>query len=309
MPGLQTPQQLKVLFTTLYSQFDNAIQQQGATDLSALVTEVPSTDLYNTYAWLGLIPKWREWIGQRAVQGLKQRAYTIYNKDYECTVGVDRNSFDDARMIDARMVVTNMAKEAVSLVSDLILDLLVNGQSRVAYDGQNFFDTDHPIDMDTVTGSQSNYEASGFALTRANFITARARMRSFVGENGRSMRIARDPAALYLVVPSELEQTAIDIVGVDNIAIAGGTQTNTLKNAAKILVVPELSLYSTTRWYLADSSGALGPFIFQRRQEPRIVLPRPDDPSLLWHKEYPFMGDARFGAGYALWAKTFSGAA
>ena len=37
----------------------------------------------------------REWIGDREIQNLSASDYTIKNKDYELTVGVDRNDIED----------------------------------------------------------------------------------------------------------------------------------------------------------------------------------------------------------------------
>src|SRR5688572_8144863 len=179
--GLTTPVSLRNLYTTLSNTFEG-MRGTVSTDLMTLVKKVPTTDSFNTYAWLGGFPKFREWVGPRAVNGLKQRAYTMTVKDYELTIGIDRNTLDDAKMVEANMIVAGMAEEGQNLYRDLVVDLLVNGHTRVAYDGQYFFDTDHATDVDLGAGTQSNYEATGFALTTANFIAARARMRGYRGE-------------------------------------------------------------------------------------------------------------------------------
>lgn len=305
MPGLTTPTTLRQLYTSLRKNFDVGLGQ-GSSDLSVLATSIPSTVKIETYAWLGAFPKFREWIGQRMVQGLKERVFQITNKDYESTIGVDRNALDDGQLASAQMIVQNMGLEAKRLVNDLLITALTNGHAAACYDGQNFFDTDHPTDPDLGAGTQSNYEASGFALTRANFITARGRMRAFKGENGRPFGAGNN---LVLVVPLALEQTAIDIVGVDNVAVAGGVQTNTLKGAAKIVVVPELDAVSTTAWYLFDvGPGDPKPLILQTRQAPRFQSKtNPDEENVFWHKEYIFGGDCRYGVGYGAWFKAFKG--
>lgn len=53
------------------------------------------------YAWLGDIPGMREWIGDREVQNLTASDYTIKNKDFELTVGVDRNAIEDDIVLEA----------------------------------------------------------------------------------------------------------------------------------------------------------------------------------------------------------------
>lgn len=305
MPGMIVPTTLKNLFTRLYSSFEQGLQSERATDLAVLYERIPLTTSVATFSWLGAIPKFREWVGQRYVHGLAQRAYQLTVKDYELTIGIDRNTLDDNVFAEKNMVVRGMAEEAINLPRDLIINLLINGHTSAAYDGQNFFDTDHPLDPTGAAGSQSNYQSSGFALTRANFITARARIRGFQAENG---RVFGGRGRFVLVVPAALEQTAIDIVGVDMIAIAGGVQRNTLLNAASIIVVPELDATSTTAWYLFEVGGMPPPFILIERQAPRFVTrDAPGDDNLFWHKEYVFGADARFGAGYGAWFRAFKG--
>jgi phage major head subunit gpT-like protein len=306
MSGMIVPVTLKALFTRLYNTF-KGVTSAPATDLSVLATEVPVTSSFATFAWLGAFPRFREWLGQRVVNGLAQRLYQMFVKDYELTIAIDRNSLDDNMLAEKNMVVQGMAEEAVNLPRDLIIDLLANGHARVAYDGQNFFDTDHPLDPSGPAGSQSNYESTGFALTRNNFIAARTRIRRFKNENG---RVFGGRGRLKLVVPAALEQTAIDIVGVDTIAIAGGTQKNTLLGAADIIVVPELDDVSTTAWYLFEVGSMPPPMIMLVRQTPRFaVKDGPTDENVFWNKEYQFGADARYGAGYGAWFKAFKGVA
>jgi phage major head subunit gpT-like protein len=298
MAGLTTPVALRNLFTKLYSTFDEVGVPGNLSSLDEIILRVPSTSKYNTYGFLDGFPKFREWIGQRAVRGLSQRVYQIYNKDYEDTIGIDRDTFDDAQLIDAQLPVRLLAEASKQLPFDLVIDLLRNGHARVGYDGQNFFDTDHPTNIDNVTGTQSNYRTS-FALTRTNFITARADMMKWSGASGRVFgSIPR-----LLIVPPELEQTALDIVAPGVVAVGGVAINNTLSNAARVVVIPELSVDATT-WYLADPSGALKPLILQERQAPRFVSKtNPSDDNMFWHKEYIFGADARYGAGYGAWFK------
>lgn len=298
MPGPNVPITIRNLRTNLYSTFTE-MQGSASTPLVDLYEKVPSTTLFNTYAWLGAFPRFREWIGPRYVRSLAQRVYQIYNKTYELTIGQDEGYSEDMGLADMQLIMRGIARAAIDLPNDLIIDLLQNGQTRVGYDGQYFFDTDHPVNLDSVSGSQSNYEASSFALTRANFIAARLRLYKFQGENG---RVFPAPQRLLLVVPPSLQATAEDIILLDNIAVAGGTQANTLRNAATIVVVPELES-APTAWYLFGVGGNAPPaFILQERRAPRFVVKnQPDDDNKFWNGEDIFGADARYGAGYGAW--------
>jgi phage major head subunit gpT-like protein len=53
--------------------------------------EVPSSTAENKYGWLKQLPGMSEWVGPRTIQNLSQADYAIRNKDFELTVGVQRN--------------------------------------------------------------------------------------------------------------------------------------------------------------------------------------------------------------------------
>src|SRR6185312_14082788 len=59
---------------------------------------VPSTTRTNDYRWLGKLKGMREWIGDRVINNLEQSGFQIVNKDFENTVGVDRNDFKDDQL-------------------------------------------------------------------------------------------------------------------------------------------------------------------------------------------------------------------
>ena len=68
---------------------------KGEPMYNAVATVVPSTTKSNTYGWLGQWPGFREWIGDRDLNSIKEHSYAIVNKDYESTVAVDRNDIED----------------------------------------------------------------------------------------------------------------------------------------------------------------------------------------------------------------------
>ena len=88
------PQTLRGIYVAFNTVFNKAL-----TEVQPMYTEIasviPSTTDSETYAWLGDIPGMREWIGDREVQNLTASDYTIKNKDFELTVGVDRNAIED----------------------------------------------------------------------------------------------------------------------------------------------------------------------------------------------------------------------
>ncbi|MER9128031.1 Mu-like prophage major head subunit gpT family protein [Mesorhizobium sp. M0959] len=110
-----------------------------------LAMTVPSTARQEHYGWLGQVPQMREWIGDRIVTGLALHNYTIINKDFEQTISVPRNDMQDDQYGLLSPFVTDMGRAAAEMPDQLVMGLLANGFTGLCYDGQNFFDTDHPV--------------------------------------------------------------------------------------------------------------------------------------------------------------------
>lgn len=149
---------LNTLFVAFQAAFAGALSANEAQALyTQIATVVPSTTRSNEYGWLGKIPGMREWIGDRVVHGLMAHGYSIRNKPYELTVGVDRDDISDDNIGIYTPLMAEMGRSAAIHPDQLSFGLLAAGTSTQCYDGQNFFDTDHPvIGADGSEGVQSN---------------------------------------------------------------------------------------------------------------------------------------------------------
>jgi len=121
---------------------------------------IPSTGASNTYAWLSKFPKIREWVGDRVVNSMKEQAYQILNKLYEATLGVARTDIEDDNLGQYRTLARAQADEVEAFRNRLIAALLSGGFAGLCYDGQFFFDTDHPV--------YPNVDGTGVAATVSN---------------------------------------------------------------------------------------------------------------------------------------------
>lgn len=134
-------QRLGVGFQT---RFQNALKT--ATSLrGALCTDVPSSARSEDYGWLADLPGVREWIGDRKVRQLAANNYNIVNKDWEATFEVDRNDIDDDNLGLYGTKIDLLADAANRHPDELSFGLLKAGFTTDCYDGQYFFDTDHPV--------------------------------------------------------------------------------------------------------------------------------------------------------------------
>lgn len=114
-------------------------------DWDKIATRIPSTTKSNTYGWLSSWPRLREWIGDRQVKSLSESSYTVVNKPFESTVGVPRTAIEDDEFGVYGPMMKEMGQAAAEHPDDEVFSLLAAGFTTACYDGQNFFDDEHPL--------------------------------------------------------------------------------------------------------------------------------------------------------------------
>lgn len=106
---------------------------------------VRSTTFENRYGWLKKLTGMREWIGPRVVDNLAESAYAIANRHFEKTIGVDRNDIEDDNLGQYSTMFAEMGETVAAFPEQLVWNALKDGFATDCWDGQSFFDTDHPI--------------------------------------------------------------------------------------------------------------------------------------------------------------------
>lgn len=139
-----TPALLSGLRTGFSKAFQDALAATP-TDWEKVATRVPSSSASNTYAWLGQSPALREWVGDRVLKDMAAQAYQVQNKLYEGTVAVKRTDIEDDNVGVYTPLFSEMGRAAKAHADQLVFGLLAAGETTTCYDGQNFFDTDHPV--------------------------------------------------------------------------------------------------------------------------------------------------------------------
>ncbi len=123
-----------------------------------IATSVPSTTGEEAYPWLGQSTQFREWIGERVYQNLKLHGYRIKNKTFENTVTVKRDAVEDDTYGVYSPLMAQLGQDAKEHPDLLIFKLLKEGFTTPCYDGQYFFDTDHPVGKEGAVASVSNFQ-------------------------------------------------------------------------------------------------------------------------------------------------------
>lgn len=255
---------ISALFTNFRVIYQDAFMAYEArVPYERYATVVPSNTLTESYNWFGTVPKMQEWTDTARFVGLSDFTYEITNKHYQAGIEVDRDTLADDRYNVIKPRVQQLAQEAARWPSELVLTTLVaNG---LAYDGQNFFDTDHGESGTSQVNTQTG-TGTTLAQVRADFITARTAMMRITDDQGRPMGVMPD----LVIIPPDLQDVFEQLVATNS---PGGSTTlaltNTLSKAVDILVDPNLA--DTNNWFLLHTRGPIKPMIFQMREAPEFL--------------------------------------
>lgn len=288
---------IQAAFVALKTLFNNAFAAAPST-WDKIAMKVPSSTGSNLYAWLSAFPKMRRWVGEKHVKNLQAYSYSVVNEDWEATVAVNRNHIEDDQLGIYQPQAQKAGFSAKQLPDEIVYELVNNGFVALCYDGQYFFDVDHPV----AGGSVSNLgtkalSAATLAAAQASYGAARTAMRRFKDEDGRPINIS----PTVLLVPPALEDTARALLTVDRLEDG---KPNPYKGTAELVV--ESRLTSDTAWFLLDTSKPVRPFIYQERKAPVFVQqtdPEADD--VFSRKEYKFGAEARAAGGYGFWQMAY----
>ncbi|MBZ9574413.1 Mu-like prophage major head subunit gpT family protein [Modicisalibacter sp. MOD 31.J] len=141
-------------YNTNFQQGFNSLGEQGAL-YEQFCTTVPSTTAVEVYPWLKTLPRMREWLGDRVVHGLEGADFAIKNRKFELTAGVPRDAIEDDTYGLYGPTFEEFGRSSREHPNELTVEVLT--QNPVCYDGQQLFDTDHPVlDKDGKEISVSN---------------------------------------------------------------------------------------------------------------------------------------------------------
>lgn len=130
---------------------------------------VKSSGSQNVYAWLGNMARIRRWLGDRHINNLKTHNYTVTNQKFEETIAISKDAFEDDELGVYSPMFQNMGHDVAMFPDELVFNALKNGFTEKCYDGQNFFDEDHPVldengEEQSVSNMQSGTSPAWFLL-------------------------------------------------------------------------------------------------------------------------------------------------
>lgn len=273
-------------FKAYYSSLSQSIAGQVAMQVTTTLPE-------QKYGWLGDLPQVREFVDERTILHLKKYEYSISDRVYEATIGVDRKALEDEQYGMIRTRVQDLGTLAGRFQEEKLVELLEAGFSTVGPDGQYFFDSDHGESE----SNQSNVTSG--TLSASNLQAAIAAMENFQSDTGRIMGIR----PTHLLVGPNLRWRAMELLNSSVVVASSGTNyINVLQGALTLLVSPFVQGY---HWFVMDLSRPVKPLILQVRSDVPVEFSSLANAE---SNEDAFLRDRllfgvrmRFGVGYGLW--------
>ncbi|WP_434352996.1 Mu-like prophage major head subunit gpT family protein [Psychrobacter sp. HD31] len=158
--ALVNTQTLKLLDTAVKKSFNKGIDSVES-EYQKLATTIPSSKGSNTYGWLGEMPDMVEWIGERTIKDIKTHSYSIKNKKFEGSISVDAVDIEDDDCGFLAPLAESLGARGQQHPDKLVFQTMKEGETSLCYDGQNFFDTDHPV--------YENHDGTGAVTVVSNF--------------------------------------------------------------------------------------------------------------------------------------------
>ncbi len=174
--------QINALNTAMQARFNSGLAVQNE-DWKKLAKSIKSNGASNTYGWLSQFPAFKEWVGARTHKTASKTAFSVKNRKFENTLDIPREDIEDDNYGMYGDVAESYGQSVSDLMNELVYALVPNGFSSVCYDGQFFFDTDHPV--------YPNEDGTGVAATVSN-------MQAGAGEPWVLLCTKRAPKPFYL---------------------------------------------------------------------------------------------------------------
>lgn len=255
--------------TVFNAALQDGVQAAGEVWTPQIAMIRPSTSRIELYNWLAQIAGFRRWDGPRKFWPVIQNGYALSNVDWEDSLEMSRDDFEDNQYLQQSELFQIMGNNAAYHPQRQLASMLMGyATADGCWDGKKYFATDHPVDpRDAAKGTYSNLYTN--TLTPANLALVRAAMVRYKDQANQILALPPDT----IVVGSDQSVTAEQIVAAMFVpTISGASLQSTDKVIMRfkynVLEIPELT--ETGIWYLARLRGPIKPMIFQKRTEPVV---------------------------------------
>ena len=280
---------------TLFLEFYNKTESKAL--YKKIATVITSQSDTENYSWLNESPGVREFIGEREIKSLSENTYSLKNKTWEATLGIEREVLEDDKYGQIKIRVEELATSVSRHKNKLCFETLVKGADEKCFDGQNFFSSSHTYTGKGVYSAlQSNL--GSLTLSEENLKTSISNMGKIKSSQGEPLNIVPDT----IVVPPDLEWTAKELTL--SSSIGESHSLNPLKGMLEVIVSPYIT--DSDSWYLLCCKGVLKPIILQERSAVEFTALGGDSEEGFMRDLFLFGVRGRYNAGFSYWQMAYA---
>lgn len=322
-PAVELQEAYSTAQISFHAAFFNYLEKMDEAALKQIAMEVPSDTALEQHIFMGDVPGFAEWVGDREMGALMAHAIKIANKNWSSGISIHRNQIADDKLGLVWPAIQGLAKKAKHHPAKLLAELFMNGFTGTSfpevgdgtsYDGALFFSAAHALEGGP---AQSNLLVN-VALGDSGLEQAYQLFRQFTTYDG------LDPLEVeptHLLVGPKLEWMAKRLVGqqlrVRNPGDTGttfqtGADTNVHYGSLQVIVSQRLRNYPTvgsvpggdfsTAWGLLALGEPIKPYLFQDR-EPITAASQVtwDTPDMFKRGQMNFGAQARYNVANYDW--------
>ncbi|MFT6659912.1 Mu-like prophage major head subunit gpT family protein [Maritalea sp.] len=267
--------------------------------------KVSSSEASEDYGWLGAVPAMGEFHNSRSPAEIKEHSFSLANKDFDNSITFKKKDIRRDKKGMIRLRVNDLIGRAEDLSASLISTLILNGATSLCYDGEYFFDTDHPAGDGQTQSNKITFDAvAPAAPTVTEFEEAVLKgIQTLVGLKDEQGQPINQSATKFTI------QVPVGFLGVALKALKavlgdGGKSAviPAIKGDFSIDVIPNPRLSWTDTFVMYRTDSEVKPFILQEEEalEPFAIAEGSEYEKL--NKEHMYGVDWAGNVGYGQWS-------
>ena len=266
--------------------------------------EIPSDSKDEDHAWLGMVPKPREYVSGRNLVGINDFTYNLKNQEFELSTIIDQTSLEDDKNNEWVGKISNMAEVWADFHDWTFTQLLENGATAgyTTFTGGVFF-----ADAGTAIGASGAVDNNTTTTEGVTNAITMAEMRTGVSlQLGLLNSMADDTGRLGYNGPGPMSNLRLACGGGDAIAateLSAGTAVTIGADSNPffkgLFAVDQLPhhTFATRNTYLAAVGATRKPFIYQDRMPLQVEVLN-DSANVALHHGVMVLTRARFKMWY-----------
>jgi len=304
---------IKLTERGIQTQYHLTLQQEVGLDWVPSISNYYESDqAIEEYAWLGMSPMMREWVGGRQSASLPEKSLKIRNVHYEATIPFLLRDINRDKSGVCMQRVKDLAQRTNEHWPELLSSLILAGSSSLCYDGQYFFDTDHEegksgVQSNSISVDISEYPAATHGSTTLPAVAElqwaiAAGIQKIAGikdDQGQPMNTGA--RSFMVMVPYLWMQAAMQAAFTPAQVSETQTALQALKSKFSLDVVANPRLTWTTQMAIFRTDSNIKPFIRQEEIKPQTKMKGAGSEYEFDNDAWEFGVDAWRNAGYGRW--------